>query len=168
MKFKRNIFVTQDIILIVVVESLSCAWLFVTPWTAAFQVSPSFTICWSLLKLMSIDVQWCHPTISSSLVPFCCPQSFPASRSFPMSHLFTSGGQTIGASASLSVPSNDYSGLISFRIDWFDLLAFQGSLKSLLQHHSLNASILRRPTFFMVQLSHPYSTTGKTWLLEKK
>ena len=123
--------------------------------------------------------RWCHSTISSSVTPFSSnPQSFPASRSFPMIQLFTSGGQTIGASASSSVPSNDYSGLIPFRIDWFDLLAFQGILKSLLQHHSLNASILFffflnasilwHPTFFMVQFSHPYSTTGKTWLLEKK
>ena len=107
--------------------------------------------------------QWHHPTISSSVVTFSSHlQSFSASGSFQMCQFFTSGGQTIGASASLSVPSTDYSGLISFRIDWFDLLAFQGILKSLLQHHSLNASILRRPTFFMVQLSHPYMTTGKT------
>ena len=128
-------------------------------------LSPSSGACSNSCPLSC----WCHSTISSSVATFSSnPQSFPASRSFPMSHLFTSGGQTIGASASLSVPSNDYSGLISFRIDWFDLLAFQGILKSLLQHHSLNASILRRPTFFMVQLSHPYSTTGKTWLLEKK
>ena len=81
---------------------------------------------------------WCYPTISFSVIPFSsCLQSFPASGSFPVSQLFTSGGQT----ASIS-PSSEYSGLISFRIDWFDLLAVQGSLKSLLQHHSSKASIL--------------------------
>ena len=102
--------------------------------------------------------QWCHPTISSSVVPFSsCLQSFPASGSFPVSWLFTSGGQSIGASA-----SNECSGLISSRIDWFDLLAVQGTLKSLLQHHSWKAPILQRSAFFMVQLSHPYMTTGKT------
>ena len=76
-----------------------------------------------------------------------------------MSQLFALGGQSIGASASAS---NEYSGLISFSIDWFDLLAVQGTLRSLLQHHSLKASILRHSAFFMVQLSHPYMTTGKT------
>ena len=82
--------------------------------------------------------RWCHPTISSSVVPFSsCPQSCPASGSFSISQFFPSGGQNIGASFSFSFgPSNEYSGLISFRIDWFDLLAVQGTLKSLLQHHS--------------------------------
>ena len=101
--------------------------------------------------------RWCHPTISSSVVPFSsCPQSVPASWSFPMSQLFTSGGQSIEIST--SVLPNEYSGMISFRIDWFDLLAVQGTLKSLLQHHSLKASILRHSTFFMVQLTpvHDY------------
>ena len=78
-----------------------------------------------------------------------------------MSRLFASGGQSIGASASASSPSHRYSGLISFRIDWFDLLAVQRTLKSLLQHHSLKASILQRSAFFMVLLSHPYVTIGK-------
>ena len=94
--------------------------------------------------------QWCHPTISSSVVPFpLCPQPFPASGSYPMSWLFTSGGQSIGVS-----PSNDSSGLISFRIDWFDRLTVQGTLKSLPQHHSSKPSILWCSAFFMVQLSH--------------
>ena len=80
-----------------------------------------------------------------------------------MSQLFASGGQSIGVSDSTSVlPSNEYSGLISFRMDWLDLLAVQETLKSLLQHHSSKASILRRSAFFIVQLSHPYMTTGKT------
>ena len=100
--------------------------------------------------------QWCHPTISSSVIPFSsCPQSFPASGSFPMSQLFTCGG-----SFSLNIsPSNEHPGLISFRMDWLDLLAVQGTLKSLLQHHSSKASILRRSAFFIVQLSHPYMNT---------
>ena len=79
-----------------------------------------------------------------------------------MSQFFAAGGQSVGVSASASVLSNEYSGLISFRTDRFDLLAVQGTLKSLLQHHSLKASILHCPAFFTVQLSHPYMTTGKT------
>ena len=106
--------------------------------------------------------QWYHPTISSSVVPFSsCPQSFPESGSFPMSWPFTSGGQSWSFSFSVS-PSNEYSGLILFRIDWFDLLAIQGTLKSVFQYHSLKASILQHSAFFMVQLSHPYMATGKT------
>ena len=107
--------------------------------------------------------RWCHPTISSSVVPFSsCPQSVPASGSFQMSQLFASGGQSIGVSASKSVlPSNEHPGLISFRMDWLDLLAVQGTLKSLLQHHSWKASILLCSAFFTVQLSHPYMATGK-------
>ena len=106
--------------------------------------------------------RWCHPTTSSSVVPFSCFKSFPASGSFTISWLFSSGGQSIGASGSASVPQNEYSGLISFRMDWFDLLAVQGILKSLLQHHSSKASTLQHSAFFMVHLSHPYMTTGKT------
>ena len=114
--------------------------------------------------------QWCYPTISSSVVHFSsCPQSFPASGSFPMSQFFTSGGQRIGVSASASVsPSNEYSGLISFKIDWLDLLAVQETLKSLLQHHSSKASILRHSAFFTVQLSHPYMPKGKTIALTRQ
>ena len=100
--------------------------------------------------------RWCHPTISSSVVPFSCPQSFPASRSFPMSQFFTSRSQNITASASASVLPIEYSELISFRMDWLDLLAVQGTLKNLLQHQSSKASILRCSAFFIVQLSHPY------------
>ena len=106
--------------------------------------------------------QWCHPTIASSVIPFSSfLQSFPASGSFLMSKLFTSGGQSIGASASaLVLPINiqDW----SFRMDWFDLLAVQGILKSLLQHHSWQTSNLWHSAFVMVQLSHPYMTTEKT------
>ena len=104
---------------------------------------------------------WCHPNISSSVVPFSsCLQSFPASRSFPISQFFASGGQSTGAAA--SVLPTEYSGVSSYRMDWFDLLAVQGTLKSLLQNHSSKASILPHSAFFMVQLSHPYMTIGKT------
>ena len=108
--------------------------------------------------------QWCHPAISSFVIPFSSRlQSFPASESFQMSHFFSSGGQNIGVSVSASVsPSSEYSGLISFRMDWLDLFAVQGTLKSLLQHHSSKASILWHSVFFIVELSHPYITTGKT------
>ena len=113
--------------------------------------------------------QWCHPTISSFDVPFSsCLQSFPALGSFPMSRFFASGGQSIGISASAISPSNEYSGLISFRIDRLDLLVVQGTFKSLLQHHSLKASILQHSAFFIVQLSHPYMTTGKTIALTRQ
>ena len=112
--------------------------------------------------------RWCHPTISSSVVPFSsCPQCFPASGSFQMNQLFASGGQSIGISASAISPSNEYSGMISFRMDWLDPLAVQGTLKSLLQYHSSKASILWRSVFFIVQISHPSMTTGKTIALTR-
>ena len=105
--------------------------------------------------------RWCHPTISSSVIPFSsCPQSFPVSGSFPMSQLYASGGQSI-FSFNIS-PSNEYSGLISFRMDWLDLHAVQGTLKSLLQHHSSKASILWNSAFFLQSNCHIC-----TWLLEK-
>ena len=110
---------------------------------------------------------WYHPTISCSAIPFSSHlQSFPTSGSFPMSQFFTSSGQSIGFSASTSVLSNEHSGLRSFRMDWLDLLALQGTLRSLLQHHRSKASILRLSAFFTVQLSHSYMTTRKTkpWL----
>ena len=119
---------------------------------------------------------WWHPTISSSVVPFSsCPQSFPASGSFQMSQMFVSGGQNIGVSASTSVlPMNTqdlsllgWTGCISFRMDWLYLLAIQGTLKSLLQHHSSKASILLCSAFFILQLSHPYMTSGKTIALNR-
>ena len=107
--------------------------------------------------------QWRHPTISSSVIPFSSHlQSFPVSESFPVSQFFTSGGQSIGVSAfpmNVSL-SNEYSGLISFRVDWLDFLAVQGTLKSLLQHHSSKINS-QCSAFFIVQLSHPYMTTGK-------
>ena len=103
--------------------------------------------------------QWCHPTNSSSVIPFSsCPQSFPALGSFQISQLFTSGGQTIGVSASTSILSVNTQ-------DW-NLFVVQGTLKSLLQHHSSKASILWHSVFFIVQLSHPYITIGKTIVLD--
>ena len=136
-------------------QSLSHVGLFATLWTAAHQAS------------LSITNQWCHPTISSSVVPFSSfLQPFPASGSLQISRFFTSRGQSIGVSAS-AYPSNEYSGLISFRMDWLDLPIVQGTLKSLLQHHSSKASILWRSAFFIVQLSHPYMTTGKTIALTR-
>ena len=105
--------------------------------------------------------QWCHPTTLSSVISFFCLQSFLASGSFQMSQFFTSGGPKYWSFSFSISPSNEYSGLISFRIDWLDLLAVQGTLKSLLQHHSSKASILWHSAFFMVQLPHLYMTTEK-------
>ena len=112
--------------------------------------------------------RWCHPTISSSVIPFSsCLQSFPASGSFPMSHFFASGSQSIGASALASVLPVNVQGW--FPIGLTGLISLvQGTLKSLLQHHSSKASILQCSAFFMVQLSHPYMTTGKTIALNRR
>ena len=133
---------SQDMHQLFVVQLLQHVYLFVTPWTAARQASLFITNSQSLLTLMSIELVMpfnhlilCHPLLF-------LPSTFPASGSFQMSQLFTSGGQSIGVSASTSSPSNEYSGLISFRVDWLDLPAVQGTLKSLLQHHSSKASIL--------------------------
>ena len=111
----------------------------------------------------SCPSRWCHPTISSSVVPFStCLQSFPASGSFPMSQFFTSGGQSYWSFSFSISPSNEYSGLFSFRIDWLDLFAVLGTLKRLLQHHNSKASIFQHSAFFIVPLSHPHINTGKT------
>ena len=137
------------------------------PWTSACQASLSITNsrCSNSCPLS----RWCQPTTSSSVIPFSSYlQSFPASGSFPMSWLVTSGGQNIRASASALVLAMNIQGLISFRINWFDLLAVQGTLKSLLQHHSSKASTLWHSAFFMVQPSHPYVTTGKTIALTRQ
>ena len=110
---------------------------------------------------------WCHPTISISVISFSlCLKSFPASGSFQMSVLCIRWSKYWSFSFSIS-PSNEYSGLISFRMDWLDLLAVQGTLKNL-QHHSSKASILWRSSFFIAQLSHPYMTTGKTIALTRQ
>ena len=112
---------------------------------------------------------WCHPAISSSVVPFSsCPQSLPASGSFPgdESTLRIRWPKYWSFSFSI-IPSKEHPGLIFFSMDWLDLLAVQGTLKSLLQHHSSKASILRCSAFFTVQLSHPHMTTGKTIALSR-
>ena len=119
---------------------------------------PSSRVCSDICSLH----QGCHPTISSSVTTFSSyTPLFPASGSFPMSWLFTSGSQNIGDSA-LHQSFQEYSWLISFTTDWFGLLAVQGTLKSLFQHHSLKASMIQHSSFFMVQISHLYMTTGKT------
>ena len=142
---------------VIVVQPLSHVWLWLQH-TRLLCPSLAPGVCSNLSPLC----QWCHPTISSSVVPFFfCPQSFPASGSFLMSWLFASGGPKYGSFSFSVSSSNEYSGLISFKIDWFDLLAVQGTLKSLLQHHSSKASILWRSAFFIVQLWHLYMT-GKT------
>ena len=131
-------------------QSLSCVWLFATPWTAARQASLSFTISWSLLKLLSIELVMpsnhlflCHPLL-------LLPSVFPSIRVFSnKSALPIRWPKYWSLSFSIS-PSNEYSGLISFKIDWFDLLAVQGTFKSLLQHHNSKASILWHSAF-MVQ-----------------
>ena len=143
---------------------LSCTQLFAAPWTAARQASLSFTISWSLLRLMSIE-----SVMPSNHLILCCslllPSVFPSIRVFPNeSALYIRWSKYWSFSFSIS-PSSEYSELISFRIDWFGLLAIQRTLKSLLQHHNLKASIIWHSAFFMVQLSHLYMTTEETMAL---
>ena len=144
------------------VQWLSCVWLFATPWTAAHQASLSITNSRSLLKYMSIKSMMPsnHPILCHPLL--LLPSIFPSIRvSSNESVLHTKWPKYWSFSFSIS-PSNEYSALIFFRIDWLDLLAVQGTLKSLLQHHSSKASIFWHSPFFIVQLSHPFPTTGKT------
>ena len=143
------------------VQSLSRVQLFVTPWTAARQASLSITNSWSLLKLMSIELVMpsnhlilCHPLL-------LLPSIFPSVRVFSNESALHIRWPTYWSFSFSISPSIEYSGLISFRIDWFDFLAVQGTLKSLLQHHSSKVSILWCSVSFMVQLSHPYITLGK-------
>ena len=148
------------------VQSLSHVQLFATPWTTACQASLSITNSKSPPKPMSNESVM-PSTISSSVVPFSsCPQSFPKSGSFQMSQLRIRWPKYWSFSFNIS-PTNEHPGLSSFRMDWLDLLAVQGTLKSLLQHHSSKASILWCSAFFTVQLSHPYMTTGKTIALTR-
>ena len=148
------------------VQLLSHVQLFVTPWTAAGQASLSITKSWSLLKLMSIK----SVMLSNHLI-LCCPLLLPPSI-FPSIRVFSNesvlrirGPKYWSFSFSIS-PFNEYSGLISFRMDWFDLLVVHGTLQSLLQHHSSKASILQFSAFFMIQLSHPYATTEKNHIFD--
>ena len=149
------------------VQLLSHVWLFVTPWTAAHKASLSITNSRSLFRLMSIEsvmpsnhLILCHPLLLLASI-------FPGIRVFSKES-FPHIRWPKYCSFSFSIhPSNEYSGLISFRIDWLDLLA-EGTLKSLVQHHSSKASILRCSAFFIVQLSHPYMTTGKIIALTRQ
>ena len=138
----------------------NCIRLFGTPWTAARQASLSISNSWNLLKLMYIEL-----VMPSNHLTLCCPlllpSIFPSIRVFPNESVLIRWLKYWSFSFNIS-PSNEYSGLISFRMDWLDLLAVQGTLKSLLQHHRSRASILQRSAFSIVQLSHPYMTTGKT------
>ena len=149
------------------VQSLSRVRLFVTPWIAASQATLSITNSQSLLKLMSIEL-----VMPSSHLILCCsllllPPVPPSIRIFSSeSTLHIRWPKDWSFSYSIS-PSNEHPGLISFRMDWLDLLAAQGSLKSLLQHHSSKASILQHSAFFTVQLSHSYMTTEKTIALTR-
>ena len=156
MTFLLNLF-------LLLVQFLSLVCLFVTPWTAAHQASLSFTICWSFPKFMSTAL-----VMSSRYLilegPLLLPSIFPSIRVFSNeSDVHISWLKYLSFNFSIS-PSNEYSGLISFNINRFDLLAVQGTLKSLLQHHSSKTLILWLSAFFMVQLSQPYMTTGKTCL----
>ena len=146
----------------IIVHSLSHVQLLVTPWTAACQAPLSSSISWSLLKLMSIELR----TPSNHLILYhpllLRPSIFPSIRAFSNESVFHIRWPKYWSFNFNISLSNEYSMLISFRIDWFGHLAFQGTLKSLLQHHSSKASILQCSAFFMVQLSHLYMTTGKT------
>ena len=144
------------------VQLLSHVQLFVTPWTATHQASLSITNSQSLPKLMTSKsvmppnhLILCHPL----LLP---PSNFPRIRVFSNESVLRIKLPKYWSFSFSISPSNEYSELISFRMDWLDLLAVQGTLKSLLQHHSSKASVLQCSAFFMVQLSHPYMTTGKT------
>ena len=144
----------------VVVQSLSHVQLFVTPWTAACQASLSFVFSWNWLKLMSIESMMPYNHLILCFPLLLLPSIFSSISVFSNKSAFCIRWPKYW-SFSIS-PSNEYSGLISFRIDWLDLLAVQGTLKSLLQHHSSKALVFLCSAFFMVQLLHPY-----TWLLEK-
>ena len=150
------------------VQSLSHVRLFATLWTAARQASLSITNSWSLLILMSIA-----SVMPSNHLILCCPlllllSIFASIRVFSNESALCIRWPNYWSFSFKSSPSNEYSGLISFKMDWLDLLAVQGTLKSLLQHHSLKASVLWCSAFFIVQVSHPYMTTGKTLALTRR
>ena len=161
LKIGRNI-ITQANNASTIVQSLIRVQLFATSWTAARQASLSFTISWSLLKLMSIELG-----MPPNHLLLCCPllllpSIFLSIRVFSNESVLCIRWPKYWSFSFRISTSSEYSALISFRIDWFDLLAVQGTLKSLLQHHSLKVSTLRPSAFFIkVQLSHPYMTTGK-------
>ena len=149
------------------VQLLSHVWLFATPWTSARQASLSITNSPSLPKLIAIEL-----VMPSNHLTVCCPllllpSIFPNIRVFSNESALHIRWPKYWSFSFIISPSNEHSGLISFRMDWLDLLAAQGTLKSLLQHHSSKASILQRSAFFTVQLSHPYMTAGKTIALTR-
>ena len=140
----------------------------VTAWTTAVQASLSFTVSRTLLKPMSIESVMPSNHLIVCRLLLLLPSNSPSIRVFSNESSFCIGGPKYFCNFSFSIsPSKEYSGLISFRTDWFDLLAVPGTLKSLLQHHSSKVSILQHSAFFMVKLSHPYMTTGKTIALTK-
>ena len=149
---------------VVVVESLSCIWLFATPWTAVHHASLSFTspeVCWNSCYWVGDAIQTSHPLWPLLLLP----SIFPNIRVFPSESDLCIRWPTYWSFSFSITPSNEYSGLISFRTEWFDLLTVQGTFKSLLQHHNSKASIIWCSVFFMVQLSHAYVTNGKIIVL---
>ena len=150
------------------VQSLSCVWLFATLWTATHQASLPITNSWSLLKLMSIV-----SVMPSNHLVLCCPliplpSVFPSIRVFSNESVLRIRWPNYWSFSFSISPSNDYSGLISIRMYWLDLLAVQGTLKSLLQHHSSKASVLQCSALFIIQLSHSYMATGKTIALTRQ
>ena len=149
------------------VHSLSCVRLFVTPWTAARQASLPIINSQSLLKLMSIELVMPSNHLILCHTLLLLPSFFPSIRVFSNESVLPIRWPKYWSFSFSISPSNAYSGLVCFRTHWLDLLAVQGALKSLLQHHSSKASILRCSTFFIVQLSHPYMTTGKTIALTR-
>ena len=160
--------ITKISLVIIIVQLLSYIWLFATPWTAACQASLSITSSCNLLKLMSIEpvMPSNHLILRHPLL--LLPSIFPSIRTFSNeSPLRIRWPKYWNFSFNIS-PSNEHPGLISFRMDWLDLLAVQGTVKSLLQHHSSKASILQHSAFFIVQLSHPYMTTGKPIALTRR
>ena len=153
---------TSELVCLVAVQSLSRVQLFATPWTAARQASLSITNSQSPPKPMSLEsvmpsnhLILCHPLL-------LLPSIFPRIRVFSSESALPIRWPKYWSFSFSIIPSKEIPGLISFRMDWLDLLAVQGTLKSLLQHHSSKASILWHSAFFIVQLSHPYMTTGKT------
>ena len=149
------------------VQSLSCVQLFVTPWTAARQASLSNNNSWSLLKLMSIESVMPSNHLILCFPLLLLPSIFPSIRVFSNEPVLPIRWPKYWSFSFSISPSKEYSGLISFRMDWLDLLAVQGTLKCLLQHYNSKASILWCSAFFTVQLSHPYMTTEKTTALTR-
>ena len=149
----------SEIKVVVVFQLPSCVWL-CDPMDCS---TPGFPVLNYLQEFAQTHLHWVSDAIQTSHpVTSFCPQCFPESGPFSMSWLFTSASQSFGSFSFSISPSNEYSGFISFRIDWFDLPVVQGTLSSLLQHHNSKASVLQHSAFFMIQISHLYMTTGKT------